>query len=165
MLRRLKREVCFLIEHFRLTGLCAFMCCMGGILLWVSGGSNVYYLRGAHIPIGVLFLLWLLVYGLTGVLMACILLTETSCCRGNRGGILLGLCAAAYVFMLCWYAVYFCTRLVLFSGILLILSVLCLGTIFVIMRTGFLLGKVTIFLAEIGQILCLVYCHFMNLLI
>ncbi len=165
MWRRLKREVGFLIEHYRLTGLCAFLCCMGGILLWVSGGSNLYWLRGAKIPIGVLFLLWLLIYGLTGVLLACILLTEASGCRRPmHGGILTGLCAAAYVFMLSWYAVYFCTRLVLFSGILLILSVISLGIIFVVMRTGMILAKVMIILAEIGQILCLVYCYCMNLL-
>ena len=164
MLRRLKREVCFLIEHYRVTGLCAFLCCMGGVLLWVSGGSSMYYLRGAHIPIGMLFLLWMLIYGLTGILFSCILLTESSCCRtAGKGGILAGLCAAGYVFMLCWYAVYFCTRLILFSKILLILSVISIATIFVIMRKGMILAKVTVFLIEIGQILCFVYCHFMNL--
>lgn len=166
MLRRLKREVCFLIMHYRITGLCAFLFCMGGILLWVSGGSNLYYLRGAPVPIGGLFLLWLLIYGLTGVLFACILLTESFRCRTpGRGGILTGLCASAYVFMLCWYAVYFCTRLLLFSGILLILTVIVLGIIFVVMRTELILVKVTVFLIEIGQILCLVYCYSMNLLI
>jgi len=164
MLRRLKREVCFLIEHYRVTGLCAFLCCMGGVLLWVSGGSSMYYLRGAHIPIGMLFLLWMLIYGLTGILFSCILLTESSCCRtAGKGGILAGLCAAGYVFMLCWYAVYFCTRLILFSKILLILSVISIATIFVIMRKGMILAKVTVFLIEIGQILCFVYCYFMNL--
>lgn len=164
MLRQLKREVCFLIGQFRITGLCAFLCCMGGILLWVSGGSNIYWMRGGG-SIGGLFFLWLLIYGLTGVLMACILLSEGSLCPKSHGGVLLALCGAAYVLMLCWYAVYFCTRLTLFSGILLILSILCIGAILVIMRKGFLLAKLVLLLAETGQILSFVYCYFMNLLI
>lgn len=168
MLRRLKREVCFLIEHFRFTGLCVFLCCMGGILLWVSGGSNHYHIRGAHVPVGVLFLIWLLIYGLTGVLLACILLTESNRCttpgRRIRSGFLTGLCAAAYMFMLSWYAVYFCTRLILFSWILLTLSVILFGVIFVVMRTGMILAKAAVFLAEICQILCMVYCYSVNLL-
>jgi len=139
---------------------------MGGILLWVSGGSNMYWFRGGRIPIGGLFLLWLLIYGLTGVLMACILLTEGSGCRGaNRSSILMGLCVVSYVFMLSWYAVYFCTRLLLFSAVLLILSLICHGIIFVVMRTGFILAKFVILLGVICQIFSLVFCYFVNLLI
>ncbi len=158
MFRRLKREMCFLIEHFRLAGLCAFLCCMGGILLWVSGGSNAYWLRGGPVPIGGLFFLWLLIYGLTGLLLACLLLGERRCAA-------LGLCTGAYVLMLCWYAVYFCTRLVMFSGLLLLLCMICYGMIFAVVRRGFLLTKVIVLLGLICQICCLVCCYFVNLLI
>ena len=51
------------------------------------------------------------------------------------------------------------------AGILLILSILCIGAILVIMRKGFLLAKLVLLLAETGQILSFVYCYFMNLLI
>lgn len=136
---------------------------MGGILLWVSGGSTAYYIRNTGMPVGVLFLLWLMIYGLTGIVMACILLTGCSC--GGNGGVPAAMCGGAYVLMLCWYAVYCCTRLVLFSGILLVLSILMLGAIFVIIGRGMILVRAAILLAETGQILCLIYCFFMNLLI
>ena len=155
-------------EHFRFTGLCVFLCCMGGVLLWVSGGSNYYYIRGPHGSVGLLFLLWLVIYALTGLVLACILLTESNRCvshsRRIRSGILTGLCVTSYLFMLCWYAVYFCTRLVLFSGILLTVTMILFVTIFVVMRTGMILAKAAVFLAETGQILCMVYCYSVNLL-
>ena len=164
MLRRLKREVCFLVENYRTAALCPFLCCMGGILLWVSGGSPALYLRKCGISAGALFLLWLPIYGLTGLVLAWIFLVRRNSCRGE-GTVLPALCAGAYLCMLCWYAVYCCTGLVLFAGILLLLSIVLLGTVFIMFRHRCILMRAVILLAETGQILCLLYCHFLKLLI
>ncbi|MBQ8185424.1 MAG: hypothetical protein IJ037_00965 [Clostridia bacterium] len=159
MVRRLKREVCFLIGHYKTAGLCAFLCCMGGVLLWVSGGSWMYHVRPYTVPIGVMFLLWLTVYGFTGLLMAVLLLSGR--CRCGKGS---ALTAAAYVCMLCWYAVFFCTPLTFFAGLLLSLSVILLGIVFLTEKRSMLTVKILIFLIEGIQIWCLYRCFFMNLL-
>lgn len=160
MLQRLKREVCFLILHYKVLGLCAFLCCMGGVLLWVSGGSLFHHIRGEILPLGVLFLLWLTAYGLTGLLIGVLLLSG-----GKYAGTATALTAAAYVFMLCWYAVFCCTPLKFFACILLILSVTLIASVFPVCRRGMLTLKILIIFIEGLQLLCLYRCFFIYLLI
>lgn len=128
MFRRLKRELCFVGENIPVLGLGAFICCIGGVFLWVGGDSSWYYAKALHnehsIPLGVIFTVWLLTYGMTGFVLAMSCLSEKLCSPkcGMKASVLGGF---AYLLMLMWYAVSFCTRLAFFGIILLILSIYC----------------------------------------
>ena len=135
MFRRLKRELCFVGENIPVLGLGAFICCIGGVFLWV----------------GVIFTVWLLTYGMTGFVLAMSCLSEKLCSQkcGMKASVLGGF---AYLLMLMWYAVSFCTRLAFFGIILLILSILLLGITFVALRKTFFITLVLIILIEVVQI-------------
>jgi hypothetical protein len=140
---------------------------MGGILLWVSGGSwswHIRYAGGNALPIGVMFLLWLCVYGLTGVLIAFLVLSAGCLCQRSTR-MLPVLTAGAYIFMLCWYAVYFCTPLGLFSALLLLFSIVLLGIVFVLLKRSLLTAKILIIVIEAVQIRCLWQSFWVDLLI
>ncbi len=155
MFRRLKRELCFVGENIPVLGLGAFICCIGGVFLWVGGDSSWYYAKALHnehsIPLGVIFTIWLLTYGMTGFVLAMSCLSEKLCSPkcGMKASVLGGF---AYLLMLMWYAVSFCTRLAFFGIILLILSILLLGITFVALRKTFFITLVLIILIEVVQI-------------
>ncbi len=140
MLSQIKRELSFLIENAAVLGLGAFLCCAGGILLWVNGGSGGYFLRRPWSGIGLTaaFLLWLSVYGLSGASLSMILLAERArLFRGNGAVTAFVLTSASYLLSLIWYALFFCTRLHLFAGILLALSLVLIGMNVVVTRRTF----------------------------
>ena len=106
MFRRLKRELCFVGENIPVLGLGAFICCIGGVFLWVGGDSSWYYAKALHnehsIPLGVIFTVWLLTYGMTGFVLAMSCLSEKLCSPkcGMKASVLGGF---AYLLMLMWY--------------------------------------------------------------
>ncbi len=167
MIKRIKHEIKFIGENIPVILLGTFVCCIGGILLWVSGGSGwycVYALSHGHIPsLAALFLVWFAVYGLCGAVMALSCLWDrTSLAQsfhelsGMKAACLGG---AGYLMMLSWYAVFFCTRLIFFSAALLVLSFLCYGAILFILRKRFLLLTLALILIEIIQ-LCFICFNF-----
>lgn len=140
LFRRLKFEIKAIGENIPLVGLSAFLCCICGILLWVSGGSTWFALRvgvGKEFTLSLTgaFLLWLLCYGLVGIMLALIVVACRSRVVGEKRAVkAFALCMLSYLLMLSWYAVFFCTRLTVFPLILLVCSVAVIGVTAVVMR-------------------------------
>lgn len=164
LFRRIKREFSLITCNLPLVIFAAFLCAFGGIVLWVSGGSTWFVIRGganlvADISLTAVFCIWLIVYGLVGVVLAMIWLL----CRARIMPQKASLCAfgiimAAYLLMQNWYAVFFCTRLIIFSGILLSLSVIACGIVIVITRKSVTLLSLIILIIEMIQIYFLRFC-------
>lgn len=159
MLRRIKLELNCLISHITVIGLGAFLCAIGGILLWVNGGSGWYVLnsvsaaRNSSSLTGV-FLVWLVVYALYGVRLALIGIGEGISCRDQRHAFV-GFCltSLAYLLDLIWYALFFCTRLTWFALIILLISVLIELLLICMSRKWMLIGlavNIIVLLAEIS---------------
>ena len=120
----------------------AFLCAVAGAALWVSGGSGWYVLRSAGRedrlpPLAALFIVWLLVYALYGFLLAAILLGRKE--WGRNALALFGSVIGSWLLSLGWYAVYFCTRLGVFSLILLLLSAAAMLFALILLRRAPLL--------------------------
>ncbi|MBE6725576.1 MAG: hypothetical protein E7576_10365 [Ruminococcaceae bacterium] len=139
---RLKCEFRWLGEHLRAAGLWAFAAAAGCVILWISGGSGWYPLKAMRTPLpslGLLFALSLLRAGFCGLAGA---LCSSVGWEGDKQGKTIGTClrrlflpsrrsavgwaAAAYLFGLGWYAVFFCTRMTLFGAVLLVGGILSL---------------------------------------
>ena len=146
LFRKLKREADYLITHIGMIGFSAFVCCFGGILLWVNGSNLWHILRSGHLTSGSvsvtwIFLLWLLTYGLCGTSLALILL-QGKICGNNLALTAFSVCCAIYLLQLVWYAVFFCTHLLFFALFLLILTFLMTILLFFLVRHSFFLLKV-----------------------
>ena len=161
LLRRIRRELALLLENAPILGLGAFLCCFGGILLWVNGGSGWYLLRRAGergMPgLTASFLLWLCAYGLIGMALAMIALADRlRCLRRNLGLPAFALGAAAYLLMLLWYVLFFCTHLTLLSVLLLLLSLALVGMLLIVTKRTFLALSVCLILVEAVQFFFLI---------
>jgi len=134
--RPLKREVKFLSCHIPILVASAFLASVGGVLLWVNGGSAWYFYRlpsGGVPQMSVVFSIWVVAYGLCGIGIALLGLLTREGCRKKTGTLSLAcVLAGSYLLMLLWYVVFFCTRLTVFSAILLLISMA---------QNGFLLWK------------------------
>ena len=144
MFRKLKREADFLIAHSGMIGFSAFVCCFGGILLWVNGTNIWHILRSGALPsdavsVTRIFLLWLLTYGLCGTSLALLLLQGRLFCRNNLFLTAFSVCCAIYLLQLVWYAVFFCTHLLFFALFILSLAFLLTILLFFLVRHSFLL--------------------------
>ncbi len=122
-MKKNRRGTAALLANPAPLGLGAFLAAVGGVLLWVSGGSGWYVVRSAGgelPPLMTVFVLWLLCYALYGFLMAAVVLGCVE--QADRAGLALGALAASYLCSLIWYALFFCTRMVIFAGLILILA-------------------------------------------
>ena len=131
MRNQLKRELEFLGDHIALVILAAFLASVGGVLLWINGGSSWYFIRygASGVPLGVIFSVWCITYALAGASAALIWLVYSDGRCGYKKALpLFSVAALSYLFMLVWYAVFFCTRLNVFAAVILILS--CVADIF-----------------------------------
>ena len=106
-MRKWKRELDFLGANAGVLGAAAFLAAMGGVLLWVSGGSGWYFYKTAGQCAPSVASLFALSLVLRSVLPSA------------------GCTAGTYLFHLGWYAAALCTRLTVFGGIFACLSVLC----------------------------------------
>ena len=159
---RIKHELDFIVKNIALIALSAFLCAMGGIILWISGGSTWYLLRLGEngknaLSLALVFVIWFLVYGLCGALIALFGLFSRNSCRGGsvnskNGFTSFCLILGAYLLMLLWYVTFFCTRLVILPAILLVISVAVLGITLFISRKTFFLISVIIILIELVHI-------------
>ena len=158
LFRRIKCELRVVGENIPLLLFSAFLCCIGGILMWVSGGSTWYAIRSAFDPwmtlsLSGIFIVWLLCYGLVGILLGLIWISCKA--RACNSGLCLksfALVMAVYLLMLSWYAVFFCTRLLLFAVVLLTISIILCFIVFVTMRKTLLLISAVTVIIEIIQI-------------
>ena len=141
---RLKCEFRWLGEHLRTAGLWAFAAAAGCVILWISGGSGWYPLKAMRFPLpplGFLFALSLLESGFCGLAGSlcsssagqevkpgehCALRPFLRRLFGPSRRSAVGWIAAAYLFGLGWYAVFFCTRMSLFGAVLLCGGILSL---------------------------------------
>jgi len=129
LFRKLKWELLFLTKHFTVLGFSAFICCFGGILLWVNGTNIWHIYNSIHrqdnmIPsVTGIFVISLLVYGICGLLLALFLLYGINSCT-SAALIAFSLNSLIYLFILIWYVLFFCTHLTFFSLILLVLTLL-----------------------------------------
>lgn len=137
-MKYLKEELRFILDHIAIVILAAFIGATGGVLVWINGGSTWYLIRtgcGAVPQMSIVFSVWVITYGLMGAAMALIwLIYREQRCDFGRTFTCFSLCALSYLFMLVWYALFFCTRLVVFAGIILILSCVTDGLLFWFMR-------------------------------
>jgi len=121
---KLKWELAFLANHLAALGFSAFICCFGGILLWVNG-TNIWhiYSTGNTPSVTGIFLISLLSYGICGILLALFLLSG-QICRSAAALNAFTVSSMIYLLLLMWYVLFFCTHLTFFSLILLILTIL-----------------------------------------
>ncbi len=107
---------------------------VGGILLWVNGVMGpIRYRTMTHIPglpsFTVFFLLWLLLYGLCGLILGMSFLTCVNTCDRGRGQGRLGngvWCSLmAYLFLLAWYPLFFSMFHGFLSALVLLAAVGC----------------------------------------
>ena len=126
MFKSLKREMQFISENIAVIALASFLCATGGVMLWINGGSSWYIIRtsgGSSPQMSLIFAAWIIAYALIGAAAAMIWLVYHSG-RCDFHKVIPWFCMAvvSYLFMLVWYAVFFCTRLVIFSAIILMIS-------------------------------------------
>ena len=120
-MRKWKRELDFIAANAGILGVSAFLAAMGGVLLWVSGGSGWYFYKtaGRDAPsVAALFSLSLAVCGISGLCAALILLWGRAACPMRSVWPSAVCTAGAYLAHLGWYAAALCTRMTLFGGIL-----------------------------------------------
>lgn len=170
MFKRIKREIDFIGDNIPVIILGAFICCIGGIFLWVSGDSSWYYAKALHMggvmPLAIIFVIWLITYALSGFVLSMSCLSDRVCCSGRFIGMHCAFIGGfGYLMMLLWYVLSFCTRLALFGIILLIFSILAFVIIFVVMKRTFLLLNAAIIIIEIVQIYFLCFSFSLYLLI
>lgn len=161
MRRRIKWELNCFIRHITVIGLGAFLCAIGGILLWINGGSGWYVLNSvANTRFGGsltgVFLVWLVVYALYGVRLALIGVGEGIPCRDQRRAFV-GFCltALAYLLDLVWYALFFCTRLTWFALVILILAAFINLLTVLLSARGMLLNIILNIIVILAQISCI----------
>ncbi len=130
MMEKIRCEIKWLGENLKEAGLGAFIAAAGCVLLWVSGGSGWFALKAMRLslpPLGLLFALSLLRAGFCGLAAAlCVVGCREGWKRKKRIPAAAGWIAAAYLFGLGWYAVFFCTRMILFGAVLLAGGILAL---------------------------------------
>ncbi len=136
-LRRWKRELDFVAANAGVFGISAFLAAMGGVLLWVSGGSGWYFVKtaGHAAPsVAALFALSLTVCGCCGLSAAMILMWGRAACPMRSVWPSACAVAGAYLAHLGWYAAAMCTRMTVFGGILAVVSVLLTAAARVLLR-------------------------------
>lgn len=156
MLRRLRIEMHAVSANIKLILLGAFLCAVGGVLLWINGGSTWYFLRSASqihagLSLSGVFVAWLITYGLTGAMLALVWSSGRYRLCGCRVSLCsFGLISAVYLLMLVWYALFFCTRLFIFSLVILSLSVvLCAMALILLRKTMVLIWMIGIMIEAI----------------
>lgn len=156
LLRRMKWELGYLINNSAKIGLAAFLCCFGGILLWVNGTNIWYVMNSFHMPkfsvsVTGLFLLWLLTYGLCGVVLALILL-QSRTCRNNTALTAFSICCGIYLLMLVWYAVFFCTHLTIFAFFVLLITFFLTVILFFRIRYSLMTVKILLVIMTVVEL-------------
>ena len=133
---RFVRGAAWFGQNLAAAGLGAFLAAAGCVLLWISGGSGWYTVKAMRCSLPsltVLFVLSLLVSGFCGASAAL-----SAVLAKERGTAIRALfwTAAAWLFGLGWYAVFFCTRMSLFGAFLLGAALLCVGlSVFLLVRS------------------------------
>lgn len=157
LLHRLKRELCCLTKHIAIIGLSSFLCAIGGVVLWINGGSGWYVLNSVSAnqhgrSLTFIFLVWLIVYALYGARLVLIAFSDTvSCSCQKRVVLAFSLTSFSYLLDLVWYALFFCTRLTIFSLIVLSLSAILNVVVILISKHGLIIAYLLNIVVIIAQ--------------
>jgi len=96
---------------------------------------------------------WLITYGLAGLSLGLIwLICKSRLIPPSACLTAFALCMLVYLLTQTWYAVFFCTRLTVFAGVLLFLSTVICGLVIFITRRSFLLLTLILVIVEAVQI-------------
>ena len=163
MIKRIRRETSCVLSNISQIVLISFLTSLGGVLLWVNGGSTwfvvqSYKLDGCGISLTGAFVVSLVSYALLGAVMG-IILKMNGCGIKKKFVTALALAAGMYIFSLAWYAVFFCTRLSAFSAALLVIAVLLGVALLLMLRKTMLLLNLLILAIEI----CEIYFMYVNI--
>ena len=147
---RIRRELSFIIKNIGLIGFAAFICAFFGIILWVNGNNIWYIMKTSALPDRIpdvtgIFTVWLISYGLYGIMMALVFL-HVKCGIIKMSVIPFSFASAGYLFCLIWYALFFNTSLTLFASIILFFAILMTIAVFFLMRRGFIILKIVLLL-------------------
>lgn len=151
---KLKCEFECLIDHAPAAAFSAFLCAMGGILLWVSGGSWSYTFFSMDefgLSLTASFVLWLIAYALYGLRLG--MLWFCGKCLTRRTAAACAAVLLAYLFDLVWYSLFFCTRLAVFGLIIILLSLALNIFALTAGKKGRVLGKICDLAVIVIQIL------------
>lgn len=132
----IKRELKLIGDNIAAVILAAFLASAGGVILWINGGSTWYFVKNSGGDrLGLVFSVWVISYALVGASLVLLwLLYSGRHCDYHKIIPLFALCALSYLFMLVWYALFFCTRLSVFAGIVLIFCCVIDVVLFLSMR-------------------------------
>ena len=125
MFRLMRLEWCTLQKYIRFIVGISFCTTFGGVLLWVNGSAAPIVFRATNIPtmapgFTVFFLLWLVLYALTGMKIGCTFLLA-SIFRYKSLLYTTGECIA-YILLLAWYPLFFSVVHCFFSIVVLSIS-------------------------------------------
>lgn len=159
LFKNVRREISIIGDNIPVLGLGAFVCCIGGIFLWVGGDASWYYIKSLNserLPsLLTMFLLWLVIYALSGAVLAMLCLFQKCVSRKAWIGAVTG--GVGYIMMLLWYAVTLCTRLSLLGSFVLVLAIVAYVVIFLFIPPCFVITRVAVILIEILQFCFLVF--------
>ena len=155
----------FLLSNISIILLFSFLYALGGVLLWVNGGSTwfivqSYQFHSNAISLSGAFVLSLVIYALIGAVVSMVFkLNKCSMSGKNSSMTALILAMSMYILSLAWYAVFFCTRLSVFSSILLAIAILVGAALFVVTLKRMILLSFGIILLEV----CEIYFLYVNI--
>lgn len=156
-MHRIKWELSCLTRHIAVIGVSAFLCAIGGILLWINGGSGWYVINsinGSNSSLTGVFLVWMIAYALYGVRLALLASGEgIACSDRKRAFTAFSLTALAYLLDLIWYAIFFCTRLTWFALVVLITAVILGAAVIILSKRGMLIHLMAIFVVILTELL------------
>ena len=158
MFKRIRREAGFLLSNISIIFLFSFLYALGGVLLWINGGSTwfavqSYQSHNTSISLSGAFVLCLIIYALIGAVVSIILKVNGCMCSGKSNTLTaIILAMAMYILSLAWYAVFFCTRLSVFSSILLAIAIILGATLFFVTLKRMFFLSLGIVLVELLQI-------------
>ncbi len=159
LLKNVRREIAIIGNNIPVLGLGAFVCCIGGVFLWVGGDASLYYIKTLNsekLPsLLTMFLLWLTVYALSGAVLAMLCLFPK--CMSHKAWIGAVIGGVGYVMMLLWYAVTLCTRLSLLGSFVLVLAIVAYIAVFVFIPPCFVITRVAVILIELLQFYFLIF--------
>jgi len=155
---RLKHELEFILQNSACVAVTVFICAIGGILLWINGGSRflpVFPGVNRDLSLAIIFAAWLFAYALYGLRLS--MMWIFSRCAGRRAAVALASVFLAYLLDLVWYALFFCTHLRIFPLIILS-AALCLNLFaFMFSKKGLIIQRTAGLVTAVIEIVFIIY--------
>ena len=156
LIKKIRCEISFILSNIYVIVIFSFLTSLGGVLLWVNGGSVWFIMQSSknpnNISLSAVFVLSLVIYAMMGAVVSIVLKTENHICRGKNALTAIVLTMAMYILSLSWYAVFFCTRMSLFSAILLMIVVILGVLLFFTVKKRLIILGILVLLIEFAEI-------------